>query len=117
MSTNTSVSRKKVLFSSYELADSSWKRFLGIMFRKKLGKPLLFILPQESITRATIHSLFCIPFDAVFLDSPKRVVAVLHSVAPWQFWVAPKAPAKYLIELPAGSARKLGIKEGEKLDF
>ena len=112
-----SATRKKRLYSDYALADTSWTRFKGIMFQSKLEKPLLFILPQESVARATIHSLFCIPFDAVFLNSKKQVVDVLHSVKPWQFWVSPKAPAKYLVEAPAGSASKLGIKEGETLAF
>ncbi|MFH1199852.1 MAG: DUF192 domain-containing protein, partial [Candidatus Micrarchaeota archaeon] len=64
-----SVSRKRILYSECEVADTAWKRFKGIMLRKRLDAPLLFVLPQESRSRAAIHSLFCIRFDAVFLDS------------------------------------------------
>ncbi len=110
-----SVSRNKILWQDCDLADSAWKRFKGIMFRKKIKKPLLFLLPSESRNRAAIHSFFCIAFDAIFLDSKKKVVDVVADIAPWRPWVAPKKAAKYIIECAAGEAARLKIFEGEQL--
>ena len=113
-----SVSRAAVLWEDCELADTPWKRFKGIMLRRKIYVPLLFVLPEESVTRAAIHSLFCLArFDAVYLDSGKKVVDVVGDIGPWRPWIEPKAPAKYLIECAAGDARRLGISVGELLEF
>ncbi len=110
-----SVSRGRVLWEDCELADTPWKRFRGIMLRRKIDRPLLFVLPSESVARATILSFFCIgDFDAVFLDSTKRVVDVKENIGPWRPWIAPGKPAKYLIECSAGEARKLGVSVGER---
>jgi uncharacterized protein len=112
-----SVSRNKVLYAECEVANTAWKRFKGIMLRKRIDVPMLFILPKESRYRAAIHSLFCISFDAVFLDSAKTVVDVRGSVSPWKFTIIPKRPAKYLIETAAGDCARLGITVGERLEF
>ncbi|MFH1106868.1 MAG: DUF192 domain-containing protein [Candidatus Micrarchaeota archaeon] len=112
-----SVSRGRTLWRECEVADTAWKRFSGIMLRKRLDAPLLFVLPREGRMRAAIHSLFCIRFDAVFLDSGKAVVDLREDVHPWKFVIIPKRPAKYLIECAAGEAQKLGITEGERLEF
>lgn len=118
MSAIKSVSRNKTLWPEFEIADTPFKRFRGIMFCKKIEMPLVFVLPSESKTRATIHSFFCLmPFDAVFLDAEKRVVDVKEDITPWRPWIAPERPAKYIIECAAGEAARLKIFGGEQLEF
>lgn len=113
-----SITRKHGLWGDFELADTPWKKTKGIMFRNNLERPVLFILENESITRAAIHSFFCpIRFDAVFLNSKKEVVDIRESISPWKIYIAPKKPAKYFIECAGGEAKKLGIKIGEKLEW
>lgn len=102
----------------YELADSAWKRMRGLMFRKKIGKPLLFIFPHPSISESSIHAFFVFfPFDAIYLDEKKRAVDVRESIKPFTPLVFPKKPAKYLIEAPAGWARKNRVKPGVAISF
>jgi len=102
----------------FEVADSPLKRTLGIMFRQKLEKPLLFIFPRESVSGAAIHSFFClVAFDAVYLDAGKRVVDVIPRIRPFILYLAPKKPAAYLIEAPAGFAGEHEIKVGGQIDF
>ena len=55
--------------------------------------------------------------DAVFLDENKRVLDVVENIGPWRLSVAPSSPAKYLIEAPAGDAKRLGLTVGEVYSF
>ena len=49
----------------------------GLMFSKSVKTPLLFVF--ESSGRHGIHSFFCPPFDAVFLDENFRDVRFLRA--------------------------------------
>ena len=107
-----------VKLKKFDVADSPLKRTLGIMFRRTLARPLLFIFPRESVTGAAIHSFFCfVKFDAVYLDSQKRVVDVIPRVRPFVAYLAPKKAAKYLIEAPAGWAAENGVMADEIIEF
>lgn len=92
-----------------------WKKFLGIMFKPRLREPLLFDFEREGTFSNSIHSAFCIAFDAIFLDSGKKIVEV-RRVRPFRF-VVPKKKCRYLIEAPAGDAARLGLRKGMALDW
>ena len=112
----------KTLFDA-DLADSFASKLLGIMFRgtvlrAKFSRPLLFVFSRESRRENSIHSFFCFEkFDAVFLDSKKEITETIPSIRPWNPLIVPKAPCKYLIELPSGKAGAFGLKEGAVLSF
>ena len=91
---------------------SFFAKFLGLMFRRK-AVPLLFVFDSEARERNAIHSFFCPPFEAVFLDGEKRIVGVVRGITPWRPAIFPKKPFAYLLELPVGGAR--GLKEGDAL--
>ena len=104
--------------TDYEAADSFFKRAIGIMFRRRLEKPMLFTFPQAGTSMNSIHSFFCfIRFDAVFLDEGKRIVDVRERIMPFTPLIVPKKPAKYLVEAPAGWAKRKGLKAGDRLYF
>ncbi|MBU1197957.1 DUF192 domain-containing protein [Candidatus Micrarchaeota archaeon] len=112
------ITKKRILFEDFELAATPWQKTKGIMLRKNLLKPVLFILKKASRSRAAIHSFFCyFEFDAVFLDEKKRIVDIRTDIPPFQPFIRPKKAAKYIIEAPAGSAKKLDLKIGDKLLF
>lgn len=106
-----------------DLARGFLGRFVGIMFqgtflRPAFTRPLIFEFPQEAAFSNSIHSFFCFcSFDAIFLDSQKRVVQVVPQIAPWTPNITPKSPAKYLVEAPAGWAEKAGVEEGSAMFF
>lgn len=106
----------KVLWPACGTASTPLQKMRGIMFKKKFA-PLLFDFRAEGTSRNAIHSFFCVPFDAVFLDSSKKVVDVIPEIKPWNPWIVPKKPAKYLIELPAGEAEQSGVKENDVLEW
>ncbi len=90
------------------------ERVRGLMFKRSV-EPLLFEFDREGIAQTAIHSLFCPVFDAVFLDSGKRVVSVIPRIPPYKLFITPAKPARFLLELPPGESRK--VREGEKLSW
>ncbi len=89
---------------------SFFGRFRGLMFSTSVSTPLLFVFSQPG--RHAIHSLFCPPFDAIFLDSAGKVVDVFE-VRTVQLWVQPRRDASYLIEAAPGFGK--GLKEGQAI--
>ena len=88
----------------------------GIMHSPNEFTPCLFVFPIAARWRNAIHSFFCPPFDAIFVDEDFRVIEALQ-VAPNNLLVVPRSKAKYLLELPAGQANRKSVKIGEKLKF
>lgn len=100
----------------FELADTIFKRVRGLMFRRKIEKPLFFIMPSESRELSSIHSFFVFfPFDVVFLNSGGAVVDIRKCISPFTLRITPKKPTKYLLEMKAGDAERRGIKIGDRL--
>jgi len=86
-------------------ARTPWQKFMGLMLRKEVEKPLVLVLDKESRLGASIHMMFMrFPIDAVFLDKNKRVVDIA-TLRPWAFNYTPKKAAKYVVEMRAGTAR------------
>ena len=88
-----------------EMADSFFKRFKGLMFRKDPIKDEgLWIVPCNAV-----HMFFMkFPIDIVLLNKQNEVVALHHDLKPWRMTKPVKA-AYSTLELPAGSIEKLGI--------
>jgi len=83
------------------------------MFRSK-PLPILFIFPKEGIW--PIHSLFVFfRFDAVYLDSRKRVAEIMPDIPSWKLLIMPREKAQFLLELPGGHSE--GISVGDELEW
>ncbi|MBS3070076.1 DUF192 domain-containing protein [Candidatus Micrarchaeota archaeon] len=95
-------------------AETFLQKARGLMFKRK-ATPLLFEFDSQATARNAIHSFFCPVFDAVFLDSRKCIVCIIARVAPSQPFLHSSKPAKFLLELPPGEARKVRV--GEKLSW
>lgn len=91
-----------------EMADSFFKRLKGLMFRKDpIKNEGLWIVPCNAV-----HMFFMkFPLDIVLLNEQNEVVGVFHSLKPWKM-TKPIKKAHSTLELPAGSAEKLGISIG-----
>ncbi len=109
---------KRKVIGRIVLAQTPWQRLKGLMFEKpeRFKYGLVFALPRESRSAATIHMFFVFfPIDVVFLNKGKRVVDIVRKLQPFTPSYTPKKPAKYLIELPEGKSR--GVKEGHVLEW
>ncbi len=101
--------KKMHTIQNYELADTTIKRAIGIMLRRRVTRPMLFLFDETNVV--SIHSFFCPPFDAVFLDKQRKVVGLHRYIRPNHI-VSSERPVKYLIEFPPGTIGRLGIAKG-----
>jgi len=102
----------QVVCESCEVADGPVTRLRGLMGRRELrrGEGLL-LKPAPSI-----HTFFMrFPIDAVFLDAGMAVVAVKPGLVPWR--MAGHRGARAVLELPAGEARRRGVRPGARLEL
>jgi uncharacterized protein len=95
------------------LADTFLKRFKGLMLRKTpINNEGLWIVPCNSV-----HMFFMrFPIDVVLLNEQLEVVGLYYTLQPWRI-TKPIKEAHSTLELPAGSAKKLGICIGSKIKF
>jgi uncharacterized protein len=96
-----------------ELADSFFKRLKGLMFRKDpIKNEGLWIVPCNAV-----HMFFMkFPLDIVLLSERNEVIGLHHCLQPWKM-TKPVKNAYSTLELPAGSAEKLGIRIGSVIQF
>lgn len=87
------ISKRKKTIQVKE-CKSTWSKFSGLMFRKN-SPPLLFIFNKEKAL--SIHSFFCKPFRAVWLDKNKKVTKSVD-VFNWKPNIS--GSGKYLLEIP-----------------
>jgi uncharacterized membrane protein (UPF0127 family) len=91
----TYYSKNKKIKIKIEVCDTIWKKFSGLMFRKN-SPPLLFVFNRNQ--NLTIHSFFCKPFKAIWLDDKKRITQE-KDIYNWRLHFSGKG--KYLLEIPS----------------
>lgn len=103
-----------------EIASTEAAREKGLSGRASMPADhgMLFILsPQGSQCFWMKNMEF--PLDMIWADKNKKVVTVVPNLSPKTYPNAycPRTGAQYVIELNAGEAAKLGIKDGKTLQF
>jgi uncharacterized membrane protein (UPF0127 family) len=95
-----------------EGAFDSRARRRGLLGRAELSwGAALAIAPCSSV-----HTCFMrFPIDVVFVRASGEVLRVAHDVRPWRVRLAWGAHA--VVELPAGTARSVGLRAGDVLDL
>ena len=102
-----------------ELADNSAERSLGLMYRKSLDvdSGMLFIFPEESEKSFWMKNTY-ISLDIIFINQKNEVVSIKEGATPYSEESIPShLPARYVVELAAGSAKNYGIKTGSQFSF
>ena len=106
-----------------EIADDDAERARGLMFRDALptGHGMLFIHDAEE-PQAYWMKNTKIPLDILYFDDERKLVAQQRDVPPCSlgdgFPSYPSdAPARYVLELNAGEAARLQLKDGAELRF
>lgn len=83
--------KKKIL--EVKPCNSVISKLTGLMFRTK-SRPLLFVFDKEKTI--SIHSLFCRPFVAIWLDKNKKTTKIAE-VKPWKINISGRG--MYLLEV------------------
>jgi len=105
-----------------ELADTSEKQALGLMYRDSLPADhgMLFLFPGEA-TRNFWMKNTRIALDIFYFDEELKLVSVSENVQPCRTQRCPSypstGPAKYVLELNAGQAAALGVQAGDVLEL
>lgn len=102
-----------------EIVNTPSGRGRGLMFRKEMAQDrgMLFIFPQEKDNSFYMKNTY-ISLDMIFVGADRRVVGILENVPILneQSRTVGK-PSLYVIELLAGSAKRLEIGVGTEVIF
>lgn len=99
-----------------KMANSFFKRFLGLMFKDGCDYPLLFEIPDKvkMKERSSIHSLFMrFELTLVFIDEDDLIYEIVD-LKPWKFYV-PQKRAKYIIEFDKREFNNYDLKIGDEI--
>lgn len=106
-----------------EIADTDGERARGLMFRDGMPaeRGMLFIHDAEE-PQAYWMKNTRIPLDILYFDSERRLVSQQRDVPACTLGdgcppYPSNAPALYVLELNAGQAEALGLKDGAELKF
>lgn len=101
-----------------ETARSDEEKRRGLMFRKSLGERngMIFDMEPAHKTAMWMKNTF-IPLDIVFVGEDNRIAGIYENARPHseKLMISP-APARAVIELNAGTAKKFGIGIGNKIE-
>ena len=101
-----------------KIANSFFKRFLGLMFKQRYDYPLLFEIPQniQIKERSSIHSIFMrFELTLVFIDCDNLIYEIAD-LKPWKYYV-PQKRAKYIIEFDKNEFENYDLKIGDEIEL
>jgi uncharacterized membrane protein (UPF0127 family) len=101
-----------------EVADSEPERNTGLMFRRSLedDEGMIFIYPQDGPISMWMKNTY-LSLDMIFVRSDGVIHRIEESTEPFSEATIPSgATVRAVIEMKAGSARRLGLKSGDKVD-
>ena len=105
---------------SVEIADTSEKQALGLMFRDSMPADagMIFLFPNEA-PRSFWMKNCRISLDIMYFDKDMKMVSISANTPPCRVERCPSypstGPAMYVLELNAGVASELGVGPGDLL--
>jgi uncharacterized protein len=111
------VSKTGVHVFSVELAVTDEQRTRGLMFRRALpeGQGMLFKFEPDQVIQMWMHNTY-ISLDMIFIRSDGRILRIAENTKPESDnIISSGAPARGVLEVIAGTARKLGIAPGDRV--
>lgn len=105
-----------------ELATTPEKQQLGLMYREQMDDDhgMLFIFPSENFRSFWMKNTR-IALDIFYFDNELKLVSVSENTPPCRSEPCPSypstQPARYVLELNAGTAAQLGVKPGDQLEL
>jgi uncharacterized protein len=105
---------------SVELATDDASREHGLMMRTALAPDhgMLFVFSYQAPQGFWMKNTL-IPLDILYFDTDRRLVSAQLNVQPCKADPCPvypsDAPARYVLELSAGTAKRLGVQVGDEL--
>lgn len=100
-----------------ELALTDRQQMQGLMFRRSLApdRGMLFVYDRDHPLAMWMKNTY-IPLDMLFLKADGRIINIIENVPPETLDTRPsEGPARAALELPAGTAARLGIRAGDRV--
>jgi hypothetical protein len=100
-----------------EVADNDAERSTGLMFRRSIGpdEGMLFIYDREEDISMWMKNTY-IPLDMFFVKRDGVISQIEANTEPFsEAIIASRAPVLAVIEMAAGSAKRLGIRPGDRV--
>lgn len=100
----------EVIVKEARIADSFFKRFLGLMFRKDMSLEEALVFHHTN----SVHTCFMrFAIDVIFLDKNMQICKICRTLKPWR--LAGSLAAKTTIEFPANKLSQQDISVGDTL--
>jgi uncharacterized membrane protein (UPF0127 family) len=102
---------------SVEMAVNDAERSKGLMFRKELpeGQGMLFDFQREQETSFWMENTY-ISLDIIFIRADGRILRIAENTEPLSQKLIPSGgPIRGVLEVIAGTSRKLGIAVGDRV--
>ncbi len=112
------VSGAKRNVFTVELALSDRQQIQGLMYRRSLAPDAGMLFDYRTPTRITMwmKNTF-IPLDMIFIGADGTVVDIAERAVPQSEEIIPtRKPARAVLEVNGGTAQRLGIKVGDKVE-
>ena len=112
------VSKTGVHAFAVELASNNEERERGLMFRKELpeGQGMLFDFERDQPVAFWMHNTY-ISLDMIFIRGDGRIAHIAENTEPMSDRLIPSGgPVRAVLEVIAGTARKLGIAPGDRVE-
>jgi uncharacterized protein len=109
------ISKTGVHAFAVEIAADDAARSQGLMFRKELpeGQGMLFDFQHDQPVAFWMHNTY-ISLDMIFIAGDGRIVRIAENTEPLSDRLIPSGgPIRAVLEVIAGTARKLGIAPGD----
>lgn len=111
------VTKSGVQIFSVEMATTEQEKETGLMYRKELadGKGMLFDFSPEQEVSMWMKNTY-ISLDMIFIRADGRILRIAENTEPLSTKIiSSRGPAKGVLEVIAGTARKYGIKPGDRV--
>ena len=102
-----------------ELAETPEQRSRGLMFRRTLAPDagMLFLFPERERPTMWMANTW-LPLDMLFVAADGRIVDIFANAVPHsRLTISSPRPARMVLELGGGTARRLGIAPGDRLSW
>jgi uncharacterized protein len=100
-----------------ELAESGEQKSRGLMYRREMGERdgMLFLYRRDQVVTMWMENTF-LPLDMLFIEHSGRIARIQANTVPQSREViSSRKRVRAVLELNAGTARKLGISVGDKV--
>lgn len=102
-----------------EVATTPAQHARGLMYRQALQPDhgMLFVYPKADYVMMWMKNTY-IPLDMVFVDDSGKIAGIAADTMPLSTDIIPSPGAvKAVIEFAAGTAQRLGIHEGDRVNY